>query len=124
MNPLNTKPGIWDYLFELRQKGIYKPKQRRVLTQIVIYTNELKVYKVAVFADERKKNKWNKYKVKELYKTYTPEENDKNISFPLLKHELIGSETGNKMFIYNFDKDEIKCFAGEEKPSGFKHEGI
>ena len=95
MNPLkNSQPGIWDYLFELRQKGIYKPKQRRVLTQIVIYTNELKVYKVAVFADERKKNKWNKYKVKELYKTYTPAENDKNISFPLLKHELIGSETG------------------------------
>ena len=114
MSPLNTKPGIWEYLFELRQKGIYKPKQRRVLTQIAIYTNELKVYKVAVFADERKKNKWNKFKVKEICKTYTPTHNDKNITFPLLKHELKGSESGYKMFIYNFDKDDITCFEGED----------
>ena len=69
----NTKPGIWEYLFELRQKGIYKPKQRRVLTQIAVYMNELKVYKVAVFADERKKNKWKKYNVNEICKyTHQP----------------------------------------------------
>jgi hypothetical protein len=107
--------GIWEYLFELRQKRVYKPKQRRVLTQIAIYTNELKVYKVAVFADERKKNKWNKYGVNELCKTYTPDIMDGGgIRFPLLKNELKGSEIGYKMFIYNFDKDEIKCFEGEE----------
>ena len=45
---------VWEYLHELRLKKVYKPKQRPVLIQIVIYVNELKVYKVAVFADERK----------------------------------------------------------------------
>ena len=45
---------VWEYLHELRLKRVYKPKQRPVLTQIVIYTNELKVYKVAVFADPYK----------------------------------------------------------------------
>ena len=55
---------VWEYLHELRLKKVYKPKQRPVLIQIVIYVNELKVYKVAVFADERKKHKWNKYNVK------------------------------------------------------------
>ena len=109
----NTKPGIWEYLFELRQKGIYKPKQRRVLTQIAVYMNELKVYKVAVFADERKKNKWKKYNVNEICKIYTPTNNDKNINFPLLNHELKGSEIGYKMFIYNFDKDTVNCYEGE-----------
>ena len=53
---------VWEYLHELRLKKVYKPKQRPVLIQIVIYTNELKVYKVAVFADERKKSKWNKFR--------------------------------------------------------------
>ena len=108
-----NQPGIWEYLFELRQKGVYKPKQRRVLTQIAVYMNELKVYKVAIFADERKKNKWSKYNVKDLCKTYTPNNNDKNINFPLLKNELKGSEQGYKMFIYNFDKDDVNCYEGE-----------
>ena len=105
---------VWEYLHELRLKKVYKPKQRPVLIQIVIYVNELKVYKVAVFADERKKHKWNKYNVKNSCEIYTPESNDKNINFPLLKNELRGSEIGHKMFIYNFDKDEIKCFDGED----------
>lgn len=111
---MTTQPGIWEYLFELRQKGVYKPKQRRVLTQIAVYTNELKVYKVVVFADDRKKSKWSKYNVSDLCSTYTETNNSKNISFPLLKNELKGSEIGHKMFIYNFDKDEIKCFDGED----------
>ena len=105
---------VWEYLHELRLKRVYKPKQRPVLTQIVIYTNELKVYKVAVFADPYKKHKWGKFNVKELCKVYTPTDNDKNISFPILKNELKGSEVGRKMFIYNFFKDDITCFDGED----------
>ena len=105
---------VWEYLHELRLKRVYKPKQRPVLTQIVIYTNELKVYKVAVFADPYKKHKWGKFNVKELCKVYTPTDNDKNISFPILKNELKGSDEGRKMFIYNFFKDDITCFDGED----------
>ena len=105
---------VWEYLHDLRLKRVYKPKQRPVLTQIVIYTNELKVYKVAVFADPYKKHKWRKFNVAELCKVYTPTDNDKNISFPILKNELKGSEVGRKMFIYNFFKDDITCFDGED----------
>ena len=105
---------VWEYLHELRLKKVYKPKQRPVLIQIVIYVNELKVYKVAVFADERKKHKWNKYNVKNSCEIYTPEFNDKNINFPLLKNELKGSDEGYKMFIYNFFNDDITCFEGED----------
>lgn len=105
---------VWEYLHELRLKKVYKPKQRPVLTQIVIYTNELKVYKVAVFADPYKKHKWGKFNVKELCKVYTPTDNDKNINFPLLKNELKGSDEGRKMFIYNFFRDDITCFDGED----------
>ena len=67
-----------------------------------------------MFADERKKSKWNKYNVKNSCVIYTPEVNDKNINFPLLKNELKGSDEGRKMFIYNFFKDDITCFDGED----------
>ena len=113
LHKMNSQ-SVWEYLHELRLKRVYKPKQRPVLTQIVIYTNELKVYKVAVFADPYKKHKWGKFNVKELCKVYTPTDNDKNISFPILKNELKGSEVGRKMFIYNFFKDDITCFDGED----------
>ena len=38
----------------------------------------------------------------------------KNISFPKLKNELIGSEVGNKIFMYCPRTEVMNCFEGED----------
>ena len=105
---------VWQYLFEIKSKGVFKNKQRRVLSHVAIYTEGLKVYKVVVFADTFKKHKWQKYGVSDEATIITPTNNPKNISFPTLTNSLKGSEIGRKLFIYSFSNDDIKCFDGEE----------
>ena len=104
---------VWQYLFEIKFKGVFKHKQRRVLSHVAIYTDRLKVYKVVIFADTFKKHKWQKYGVTDEATVVTPTNNPKNISFPTLSKSLEGSEIGRKLFIYSFKDDDIKCFDGE-----------
>lgn len=104
---------VWDYLLELRQKKVYTNKQKKFLSHIAIYTNNLQVYKVIVFADPSKKN-GKRYGVNQMITIHTPEHNDKNISFPLLKNELAGSEDGLKLFIHNFRMDDMNVYKGED----------
>ena len=103
---------VFDYLTHLRQKRVYSNKQMKFLSHIVIYTNNLKVYKVIVFADTNKKN-GRRYGVNEPIVIYTKNMNSKNIDFPQLKNELAGSEKDTKMFIYYFKTAEMNVYDGE-----------
>ena len=100
--------GIWDYLLKLRQNHVYRNNQIKFLSHIAIYTDNLKVYKVAVFANSNKKN-GKRYGVNEMVKIVEVPDHVE------LKNEIPGSEIGTKIFIYNFKKDEVLCFGGEQK---------
>ena len=103
---------IWEYILELRQKHVYRNNQIKFLSHLAIYTNNLEVYKVVVFADQNKKN-GKRYGVNEMIKIHTPETN-KNITYPVLKKEIDGSEKGRKIFIYYFGSNSLNCYDGED----------
>ena len=112
----------WDYIKELRAKGVYKNKQKKFLSHIAIYVHQLQVYKVIVFANPDRINKpcYNKnslrkrYCVTEQVVIHTSANNPCNISFPKLKKELDNSDIGYKMFIFDINKDNINVYEGEE----------
>ena len=103
----------WDYVRELRIRGVFKNKQRKFLSHIAIYINKLHVYKVDVFANSDKKN-GKRYGVTNQVVLHTPLNNPRKISFPVLKNELPGSDIGNKIIIYDLFKDDLLVYEGEE----------
>ena len=111
--------GIWDYVKELKKCHVFTNKQIKFLSHICIYVHELNVYKVIVFADTNKKN-GKRYGVNEMITIHDKNKNPKNISFPKLKNELIGSEVGNKIFMYCPRTEVMNCFEGESSVDDYK----
>lgn len=110
---------IWDYIKELKKRYICHHKQIKYLSHVCIYTHELNVYKVIVFADPNKKN-GKRYGVNELIAIHDKNNNPKNITFPKLKKELIGSEVGNKIFMYYPKTEVLNCYEGESTIEDYK----
>lgn len=103
----------WDYIRELRIRGIFKNKQKKFLSHIAIYIHQLRVYKVAVFANPSRKN-GKRYGVTDQVVIHTAANNPRNISFPLLKNEIAGSDVGNKIIIYDMLKNDLLVYEGED----------
>ena len=122
---------IWSYIKELNDKKIFTNKQRKFLSHISIYTHDLNVYKVIVNADMKKKNGRRvgvdysmliyekgkdtllKYKDEMIKEEKIFKLRGETLTFPLLKKEVEGSETGSKIFIYDVKKDEVNVYDGE-----------
>jgi hypothetical protein len=113
---------VWEYIRELKDKyKVFTNKQRKYLSHICIYTHELQVYKVVVWADPNKDPRMSNRKAKYRKRigdipsiaVYNKHGNAKNISLPKLKKELDGSDVGYKMFMYNIKMDTVKCYEGE-----------
>ena len=103
----------WEYIKILKKHHVFTNKQVKFLSHLCIYTHELNVYKVIVFADPNKKN-GKRYGVNEMITIHDKNNNPKNISFPKLKKELIGSEVGNKIFMYYPKTEVLNCYEGED----------
>lgn len=102
--------GIWEFIRDLKNKHrIYSNKQRKFISHIVVYVDELRVYKVIVFGDTRKKNR-HKRGVDDV-KIY--DKNNATFPMPTLKKEIDGSENGKKIFMYYPQTDIINCYEGE-----------
>ena len=109
-----VEQSIWDYLHYLKfDKRVWLNKQEKFLSHIAIYTNELNVYKVILFADPNKLN-GKRVGVNKMITIYTHDYNPKNIIYPKLKNELDGSEKGTKIFMYTFRTADLSCFDGEQ----------
>jgi hypothetical protein len=118
---------VWEYIRELKDKyKVFTNKQRKYLSHICIYTHELQVYKVVVWADPNKDPRMSNRKAKyrkrigdipsiAVYDKHgnAEQKQGKVISLPKLKKELDGSEVGYKMFMYNIKMDTVKCYEGE-----------
>ena len=122
---------VWSYIKELNDKKIFTNKQRKFLSHISIYTQDLNVYKVIVNADMKKKNGRRvgvdysmliyekgkdtllKYKDGLIKEEKIFKVRGETLTFPLLKKELEGSEKGSKIFIYDVKKDEVNVYDGE-----------
>ena len=104
---------VWDYIRELRMKGVYKNKQRKFLSHIAIYVHDLEVYKVAVFANTARKN-GKRYGVTDAVVLHTKANNKHNITFPTLKKEIDYTDKGNMIFIYDLLKDDVLAYTGED----------
>ena len=102
----------WEYLTHLRQKHVYTNKQLRFLSHIIIYVNNLRVYKVAVFANPSRKN-GKRYGVHDMVTVHTKDNNPQSIDFPQLKKELDGSDIDKKILMYDVVQNDIKVYDGE-----------
>jgi len=103
--------GIWEFIRELKDKyKIFTNKQKKFLSHIAIYTNDLEVYKVILWKDPRKKN-GKRVGVVDDIKIYEKGKNNE-IIYPKLKKELEGSND-YKIFIYDTKMDTVKCYEGE-----------
>lgn len=109
---MDTKVSIWNYMHELRIKGVYKNKQRKFLSHIAIYVHDLRVYKVIVFPNTARKN-GHRYGVNGIA-IHTKSNNPRKITFPQLLKEVDNSDKGNMIFIYDCAKDDVNVYSGED----------
>ncbi|KAI5499504.1 hypothetical protein TVAGG3_0844590, partial [Trichomonas vaginalis G3] len=71
---------VFGYLFELKQNKVYTHKQYKYIDRIVIYTNNGKCYRIAIFAEPKYFHKAKKVGITEMVKVL---EADKNITTKL-----------------------------------------
>ena len=108
----------WEYIKILKKHHVFTNKQVKFLSHLCIYTHELNVYKVIVFANPNRKN-GHRYGVNDMVVIHDKINNPKNIPFPKLKNELKGSEVGNKIFMYYPRTEVLNCFEGEDSISNY-----